>query len=200
MAYDQVAQRYDDHFLPLSGKFAEVGHVEECSFISLVQFHSGGRVLDMASGTGRLSCAITSMFDEVYAIDVSEKMLSKQSQKAATFENIRLICADCLHMPFNVAFDSICCMGMFDYYCMNEVAAVLEECRRVIKRPGWMTFSVQDKNAEGIIEYVKNSSEELGVPICLYTKNEVVQLSRRVGLEIKKLQSAGLQLHIYGRW
>jgi ubiquinone/menaquinone biosynthesis C-methylase UbiE len=195
--YDRIAQQYDDNIV---GNFAEIGQKEESSFVSLISLHRGGRILDVASGTGRVSCSVAAMFNEVYAIDVSEEMLKKQKEKSATLHNIRLVCADCIHLPFGVEFDSICCMGMFDYYCKDEAAVVLEECRRVIKRPGWLTFSVQDKNAEGIINYVERSSEELEVPIFLYTENDVLDLCGQARLEIKKLQSVGLQIHIHGRW
>jgi SAM-dependent methyltransferase len=73
----------------------------------IAEGHRGGRFLELGAGSGRVTETLAPPAGEVVAIDVSPEMLGKAQVRLSDRENVRLVLADMLDLPFHATFDLI---------------------------------------------------------------------------------------------
>ncbi len=135
--YDLYAGRYDriKHFR------ADYDHLFLAQpIMKLIAPQSAPRVLDAATGTGRLPLALLrhGQFDgRIVGVDLSRRMLSKAAAKTDE-GRVLWLCAPAEHLPmFDEAFDVITCLEALEF--MIDPGAALAELARVL-RPGGLLF------------------------------------------------------------
>lgn len=111
--------------------------------VDIIEPHSGGRILDICTGTGDLALKLAKGFSnlKIYALDYSENMLAAARKRAGPQNRQNLIIeeGDCA----NLEFDS----GYFDYvtvsfglrnlsYSRDNLIKALGEIYRVLKSGG----------------------------------------------------------------
>jgi ubiquinone/menaquinone biosynthesis C-methylase UbiE len=135
LLYDWVARRYD----AIKG----VRYVDEAQRLAIPLLEALGpqhpcRVLDIATGTGRLPLALARQFpDEIVLVgaDRSARMLAmaRQALRAQEME-ASLVRCEASALPFEpIAFDAVCCLEAIEF--MPRPMTVLAEIWRVAK-PG----------------------------------------------------------------
>ncbi|HBC93370.1 MAG TPA: class I SAM-dependent methyltransferase [Pelotomaculum sp.] len=93
-------------------------------------------VIDVGCGTGRTACHLAKTYGaHVFALDNSEKMLSKARARAGREKaDVHFVLGDVLDMPFrNQAADLVMIESVFVFL---PVFKAVQECYRVLKRKG----------------------------------------------------------------
>ncbi|MBI5847556.1 MAG: methyltransferase domain-containing protein [Nitrospirae bacterium] len=131
--FDSVAECYDK-VLP--------AHVEEHYFRKRMRFLSGllgsGRILDVCSGTGRISEGLIKRGFDVVSLDSSENMLSMRNGING-YQPVKGLSYD---LPFdNEVFDLAVCVAALHHVAEKEkVRQTIEEMKRVVKKGGYIVL------------------------------------------------------------
>lgn len=131
--FDSVAEDYDK-VLP--------AHVEEHYFRRRMQFLSGllgsGRVLDVCSGTGRISAGLIAKGFDVVSLDSSENMLSMR----IGVNGYKPVKGLSYELPFESAvFDLVVCIAALHHVAeKDKVRQTIEEMKRVVKKGGYIVL------------------------------------------------------------
>jgi len=92
------------------------------------------KALDVGAGTGFLTRMLTPLFDEVYAVDVTQAML----EKIPSADNLKIVISPAETLPFQEnTFDFVCSYSFLHH--LYEPQIVLEEMVRVLK-PGGLLY------------------------------------------------------------
>jgi SAM-dependent methyltransferase len=103
---------------------------------------AGSRVLDLGCGTGELARALTASGLRVTGCDISPQMLRHARDRGGCAGWVRLA-PDWRRLPFaSGAFDVVVATSVLEY--VDEPAAVLRECARVLRPGGVMLYTVPD--------------------------------------------------------
>lgn len=127
--FDSVAEYYDK-VLP--------AHVEEHYFRKRMRFFAGilgsGRVLDVCSGTGRISEGLIERGFDVVSLDSSENMLSIR-KGAIGYQPVKGLSYE---LPFEGdTFDLVVCIAALHHVAeKDKVRQTIEEMKRVVKKGG----------------------------------------------------------------
>jgi tRNA (uracil-5-)-methyltransferase TRM9 len=156
--------------------------------------NSRGKVLDFGSGSGRNLLNLKSSKErELYLLDFSKEMLDKAEQRAKSLGlEIKTIKSPLEKTPFeNNSFDSVVCVAALHCVETSEAReAAVEEIFRILKPRGEAEIEVWNKDSGRF----KNAPKEKFISwrdkgkrfYYLYTKNEVFELFKSKGFEIKQ--------------
>jgi SAM-dependent methyltransferase len=145
---DEVKRLFNTHAANWSERYAPGGRfVGRLVFFSAVLGQSvpdGGRVLDLGCGSGELARAAAAAGLRATACDISEGMLrSATSQDPDGAVEWVLLDAQWRRLPFSdCTFDAVVAASVFEY--MDDPAAALGECARVLRPGGLLAFTVPD--------------------------------------------------------
>jgi ubiquinone/menaquinone biosynthesis C-methylase UbiE len=110
-----------------------------------LQPRSGALLLEVGTGTGRISLPLLARGANLIGCDLSSKMLARQMEKNAA---VRLVQADAARLPFGAAqFDGLLTIHVL--HLMSEWRQALREFRRLL-RPG--AAYVNSWNAHGLLD------------------------------------------------
>lgn len=128
--YEATASEYDS-FLE-----EELSAQETKSFLSLVSPDYSGPVLDVASGTGRLSKELTSRGLYYVGLDLSNSMLRVLREKTSG-ATLDLVCGSATKLPFrDSSFPLVTCFGLTGYFNHQTQKELMTEFSRVISDNG----------------------------------------------------------------
>ena len=117
-------------------------------------------VLDFATGTGRLSFALSSQPEfngRIIALDLSRGMLEKAAVKLASAANVELLCHLSLPLPFpDAAFDVVCALEVLELF--PNMDEPLAELSRVL-RPGGILLTSRGTEESGRKAKVKSKAD-----------------------------------------
>lgn len=143
--YDRFARRYD------ARKGFDLGEdVEDLAlplFLRLeAEFGPRARVLDVATGTGRLPLALLTIpwfQGEVVGLDLSASMLAEARRKVEAIEasdRVELLCDAAAPLPFDSgSFQGATLLEALEF--LPDRWAALEEIRRVLAPGGWLLLT-----------------------------------------------------------
>jgi ubiquinone/menaquinone biosynthesis C-methylase UbiE len=126
--YDHISSFYDSLFTE------HLAHVRKMAAALKEELAARDRikVLDLACGTGALSCELKQHGFSVTGLDFSHLSLRGLGEKSKT---IYLVQSDATALPFvSASFDVVTCMGAWRHFSHPEL--VLEEICRVLTRNG----------------------------------------------------------------
>jgi malonyl-CoA O-methyltransferase len=134
-AFDKSADSYDK---------AAVLQKEVCSRLLEkldVMKVSPDWILDAGSGTGEAISTLQEKYKEadLVLLDLSERMLEK-AVKQSTLKEIHAVCGDIESLPFSDKSFDLVFSNLAMQWC-NDVGAVLQEFRRVLKPGGLLMFT-----------------------------------------------------------
>ncbi len=129
--FDRIAARYD-----------ALGFLTRAALAlaETVRVPTGGRVLDVATGTGTVALALASQAAEVVGTDIAPAMLQQARARAVGCPNVQFVSAEATALPFaDQSFDAVVCgAGLF---FVPDMPAALREWRRVLRPGGEVVFS-----------------------------------------------------------
>ena len=127
--------------------------------LALAAIKPGDKVLEVAVGIGRTFLEILKLVEvgnTVYGVDISEVMLRKTSELAASrgCGNFELTAADARELPFDEGtFDVVYSSYTLDLIPTGEIPVVLGEFRRVLKRGGRLVLVDMSKRGASPVLY-----------------------------------------------
>lgn len=129
--FDRVAGTYDQlGFLALAARV----------FARQVRARPGGRVLDVATGTGVVALALARAGASVTGVDLAPEMIALAQRKARGVPDVDFQVADGMALPFpDGSFDVVVCAASL--FFMPDMYAALSEWRRVLSPGGRVVFS-----------------------------------------------------------
>jgi len=141
LLYDWTAERYDD--------IKQLNYIDEAGRLGIplarrLQAVRSPRVLDVATGTGRLPLALMRQFQfhgTVVGIDRSRGMLCEAEDAVAVYDDrISLLQEDAEALSFpDACFDCVTCLEALEF--MPNSPAAIQEMLRVLKPGGVMLVS-----------------------------------------------------------
>ncbi len=138
-----------------------------------VQWHSHLKVLEVATGPGRVLLEIakrTGNAEPIHGIDLSKKMLELAEKRIAKngYENIVLKQGDCRHLPCtDNSFDILYNGYMMDLIPADDMQGILKEMYRVLK-PGGKLIMINMSKIEGSYSFLENLYQFLPKILTLY--------------------------------
>ncbi len=155
--YDITAHRYDD-----IKQYDE--HEEEFLVARPVVAALGARrqprILDVATGTGRVPLALATALDEgtIVALDDSARMLAIAARKLAPYRaRVALVRHPAVPLPFaSNSFDVVTCLEALEFFPTDKAA--LAEMARVL-RPGGVLITTRRRGWEGRMFLTRYRSE-----------------------------------------
>jgi SAM-dependent methyltransferase len=135
--YDRFASRYDA--VKQYDASSDAFHLAA----PILAHDRAGRVLDVATGTGRLAASlisIRSFHGSIDAVDASAAMLRIAQPKFAATDRVRLHRADAANLPFAAdAYACVTCLEALEF--MPDRRAVIAELLRVLRPGGLLIVS-----------------------------------------------------------
>jgi len=159
-AFDLASDTYDGAWNRCFDLHAE-------ALVREARIPEGGRVLDVATGTGKVACLAghaTGPAGQVVGIDLSDGMLAQARPKAAGLPvAFRRMDAEALEFD-DGAFDVVVC-GFGIAFFPDKVRA-MEEMRRVLRPGGRMAFSwwTKDSQQQPLVQTTVARLDQYGVP------------------------------------
>jgi ubiquinone/menaquinone biosynthesis C-methylase UbiE len=145
-SFDAAADYYD-----LSRTLDEI---TENHFVGKVKEIVGqeSKILDIGTGTGRLSVPLSISNAQVVGIDLSMNMMLKQKEK---FPSAKLIQGDALFLPFVCySFDAVLISHVL--HLISEWQQALHELKRVLKKDGAFLYAQTKITNNSIRSEIKN--------------------------------------------
>lgn len=136
--YTKEAEVYDlKRFSNFLGKF--YSDLTNAILYRVLDVKKGEKVLDLATGTGRVSVGLAEKGIDILGVDLTWKMLEHAKRKASDrgLKNIHFNVANALHLPFkNDTFDKIVSIRFFHILPFAMQKSIIEEVSRVLKPGG----------------------------------------------------------------
>lgn len=146
-SYNSMSRWYD-LFTRSEKKFTDIG-------LRMLDVQPNETVLEIGCGTGHALVEFANKGAQVYAIDISERMIKIAESKIRN-KNVGICQADGLFIPFPAAsFDSTFLSFTLELFDTPVIPKVLRECHRVLKdngRIGVVALAKQDTLAIRIYE------------------------------------------------
>lgn len=141
--YTREAEVYDSkRFSHRAGQF--YSELSNWIIFDLLEAKEGDRILDLATGTGRISVGLAEKGVSIFGCDLTWKMIERAKEKAAEkrLTNVSFHLADGLQLPYqDNTFDKIVSIRFFHILPFGMQKAILQEVKRVLKPGG--TFIVE---------------------------------------------------------
>ncbi len=149
------------------------------------------RVLEIGCGVGRVTRALSSLFGEVHAVDVSEEMVRLAKQALTGRPNVYLYRNNGkdLSVLGDIQVDFAFSILVFQHIPNRDVIEnYIREVHRLLKPGGLFKFQVQGDPT------METSPEDtwLGVP---FSKQDACELAERYGFEMRYDSGAGEQYY-----
>jgi ubiquinone/menaquinone biosynthesis C-methylase UbiE len=138
-SFDQAAEYYDKTRPAIEAS-------TEAGIRSLLDAAgAGARILEVGTGTGRISIPLLERGADLIGCDISAKMLARQQEK---YPAARLVRSDAAHLPFlSGNFDAV--LGVHVMHLIGPWREALREFKRVLHRGGvFLNVSTHDTVGE----------------------------------------------------
>ena len=123
--YQELASDYDT-FLG-----EELSLEETKSFLSLIPEDYHDHLLDVASGTGRISQEMSSKNLYYVGLDISDSMLLILRKKTP-MQNVDLVCGSATNLPFkSLGIPFVACLGLTGYFDSKTQRGLMSEISKV---------------------------------------------------------------------
>ena len=182
-----IPNNYDRHMGP--AMFAPYA----ADLIKRIRIAEGGRVLEIAAGTGIVTRMLRRALPasaEIVATDLNQPMLDYARQKSGDLDGLEWQQADAVALPFpEASFDAVICQ--FGLMFVPDKALALREARRVLRPGGQLLLNVWDSMAhnpftlvthEAVASfYAQDPPRFFAIPFGMSDRDELAALADQAG-------------------
>ncbi len=134
--FDSIAKNYDKLNTIISlglHKKVKKNSIEE------IPLKMPSKILDLCCGTADIGIIMSKKFpdSEIFCVDFSDEMLKIAREKTQKYNNIKVLSADALDMPFDDDFFDISVIS-FGLRNLDDIKKGLLEMKRVTKKDGYV--------------------------------------------------------------
>ncbi len=94
------------------------------TLLSRIPFHDQMHVMDFGAGTGLISSHVAPKVQKITAVDISEAMLAKLSEKPELHGKVNVVCQDIIQAPIKGKFDLI--MSAFALHHVEDTEKLIQ--------------------------------------------------------------------------
>ncbi len=147
--YDKFADIYD----------LDLGKQERDFNAYLNTFINNNSLLILGCGTGRETIFFSNYFDEVWGLDISEKMLNQAKKKSNYKSNIKYLKTNMCDFAINKKFDNIIIPnnGILHLLSIDEIENCLRTCKKHLNENGILVldFFIPDYKSLAVLKSEK---------------------------------------------
>jgi ubiquinone/menaquinone biosynthesis C-methylase UbiE len=180
---DSVVSQFTKQAIPFTQMSQHSNRHGLETMLKLCQPRRNDTVLDVACGSGIVSCEFANIVSHVTGIDLTPAMIdqARKLQQEKQIKNIDWKIGDVLHLPFNDSLFSIV-VTRYSFHHMIEPKKALEEMKRVCIPGGKImvidvTPDEKKVNAYNFVEKLRDSSHTKAL-----THSELENMMKEVGL------------------
>lgn len=163
------------------------------------------RILDVGCGGGFLTNFLASLGHRVAGVDLSEKSLDVARQYDGT-RSVEYHLGNATRLPFEEQqFDVVCAMDLLEH--VENPAAVIQDCSRVLKRGGLFFFHTFSRTflswlfvIKGVEWMVPEAPENMHVYSLFLNPSELEAFCKRYQMEVKELLGVAPEFFSRGFW
>jgi len=147
------------------------------------------RVLEIGCGAGRVTRALSTLFGEVYGVDISGEMIRQAQAALADRPNVRVLQNNGkdLSVLGDVSFDFAFSSIVFQHIPSREIIEnYVREVHRLLRPGALFKFQVQGDAT------VSTSPDDTWLGVS-FTGEQVIAMAERCGFEPRYMHGAGLQ-------
>jgi len=157
-------------------------------------------VLDIGCGIGRVEKFLAPICREIYAVDVSKKMLKRARKRLRDYTNIHFIKSDGRSLNFlsDESIDFAFSMLVFQHIEKEDTVRYLADIYRILKNNGSVYFQfpniLHPENCLFFLNYSLQNESYSPAKMRFYTPDEVKCIMEGIGFHIVSLES---ERHIF---
>ena len=129
------------------------------SILNHVKIDESMSVLDFGAGTGLIASQIAPLVNRVVALDTSEAMLKKLSEKPELKSKVETVCQDIIEQPLDARFDLI--VSAMALHHVEDTSKLIQRFRDHLNDSGLLALADLDKeegdfhppNTEGVYHF-----------------------------------------------
>jgi 2-polyprenyl-3-methyl-5-hydroxy-6-metoxy-1,4-benzoquinol methylase len=143
------------------------GFVEDCPFVEQWVRSTGGPVLDLACGTGRMALRLAAQGHQVTGVDVVPEMIARARQKAAERGvSVEWVVADARAFHLQKQFPCVCIlMNAFQFFLTRADQEAMLKCVREHLTPeGCFLFETRNPSPRNLLELRHPDGEKYTTP------------------------------------
>lgn len=142
-SYDGRATYYDQkRFASREGGFFHNLDIEIIN--ELISGHNEIKILEVASGTGRIAISLLKESRTIFGLELSKNMLDKAIRKSKDIygnNRIHWINGNAAHLPFeDETFDVVVSVRFLNMFALSELKILCNELLRVVKKDGLLVL------------------------------------------------------------
>jgi len=152
-------------------------------------------VLDFGCGLGRLTKEISPLCGKIFAVDVSDSMLSLLMNYCAGFKNIFM---SPMHSETNIGLmdiqiDKIYSLLVLQHVEKPKAFEILKEFKRILKPKGKIFIQYPNSLNRGFYFKYMKTKYELGITplVEFYSEDELRMIFKEAGLNIIRIENDG---------
>jgi len=161
-------------------------------------------VLDVGCGIGRVEKFLAPLCREIYAVDVSRKMLKRARKRLKDYTNIHFIRNDGRSLGFlpDESIDFVFSVFVFQHIEKEDTVCYLADIYRVLKNNGSVCLQfpniLHTKNCFFFLNYSLENRTYSPAKMRFYTPDEVKCIMEGIGFRVVSLDVAR-QIFVYAR-
>jgi len=141
----------------------------------------GKEILEIGPGTGFITTVLQKK-GNVTAVEPSKEMI-KQAKKRAS--KVKYLNTDLFSFSTKKKFDSIVAIRVLGHFSLKEMETALKHLSKFLKTKGALIFNLENKSK--IRYFIRKIKKKRGVKTYQYSKEEIIKILRRNGLEVEKI-------------
>ena len=131
-----------------SGRHDYIQFIQNDKYMNCQRCKPYRNVLEFGCGNGRMTEFIAEEYKGVFAVDISDEMLSQAKKKLSAFTNIAYIQTDGAFLPDNLKIDFIFSYAVLQHMTKDIIEEVFNQFHKVLKQKGIMKIQLRGKPTE----------------------------------------------------
>ena len=185
---ENVAERYD--VIRFTGKGGEILNDAEIDIMLSLADANSVRLLEMGSGTGRLTQALLKAQKKVTCVEPSLNMIQIAKGKGI---KARFVRGDALSLPFHLRqFAGVITLRVMIHFTPEEIKKVIEEVKQVLDNGGYFVFDTINTSIfnlpHRLVVILKHFFTRRPIPTFFVADQTMIKIIKQSGLNLERIE------------